>query len=78
MMGDVMCATRHDNTIMHKGERVAATRAIPLLIPQEIIGQAVEAANSSKNGVLQVLPFQKVRAGVMITGDEVFHGANRG
>ena len=74
MMGEVMCATRHNNTIMSKGEKVAATRAIPLLISRDLVAQAVAAAHGAQEGVLRVLPFKKARVGVMITGDEVFHG----
>jgi len=32
MLGDVMCATRHTNTLVSKGDIVAGTRAIPLVI----------------------------------------------
>jgi molybdopterin biosynthesis enzyme len=74
MLGDVMCATRHTNTRIRKDEKVAATRAIPLLIDRSIVDQAVTAAQSASEGVLRVLPLKKVRVGVMITGDEVFHG----
>ncbi len=30
MLGEVMCATLHDNTPVEKGETIAATRLIPL------------------------------------------------
>lgn len=74
MLGEVMCATRHTNTVVCKGEKVAGARAIPLLIARTIVDQAVTAARSVAGGVLQVLPIKKARVGVMITGDEVYHG----
>jgi len=74
MLGDVMCATRHTNTIVKKGEQVAGTRAIPLVIPRQRVQQAVNAAKGAPAGVLKVKPFRKARVGVMITGDEVYHG----
>jgi hypothetical protein len=74
MFGDVMCATRHTNTIITKGQQVAATRAIPLVVPRKTVKAAVTAARSAQSGVLRVLPMKKPRAGVMITGDEVYYG----
>lgn len=74
MLGDVMCATRHTNTLVRKGQTVAGTRAIPLLIDRTIVAQAVTAARGAAHGVLRVLPLKQARVGVMITGDEVYHG----
>lgn len=74
MLGDVMCATRHSCTLIEKGAPVAATRAIPLLIDRRIVSEAVEATRLALDGVLRVLPLQKARAGVMITGNEVYYG----
>lgn len=73
-LGEVMCATRHTNSIVHKGMQVAATRAIPLLVKRAIVEQAVTEARCAEAGVLQVVEIKKARAGVMITGDEVFYG----
>jgi hypothetical protein len=72
-LGDVMCATRHTNTPVLRGKRVAATRAIPLLIARSTIQEAVQIAKQCK-GVLRVLPLRQVRVGVLITGNEVFYG----
>jgi len=48
MLGDVMCATLHDNTVVKKGQIVAGTRAIPLVAKKEIVEKAVAIANSVK------------------------------
>ncbi|QTA82166.1 Molybdopterin biosynthesis protein MoaB domain-containing protein [Desulfonema limicola] len=72
--GDLMCAARHTNSLVKKGDQVAATRAIPLLISSQKVDEAVEQARLSKEGVLRVLPVRKARAGVLITGNEVFYG----
>ncbi len=73
-LGDLMCATRHTNTLVQNGEQVAATRAIPLVVPRQKVIEGVDAAKVSKAGVLRVLPLKRAVAGVMITGDEVFYG----
>jgi hypothetical protein len=72
--GEVMCATRHTNTLVKGGDKVAATRAIPLVVPRRTVDSAVRAARQSAVGVLRVAPLEKAKAGVMITGDEVYYG----
>ncbi|MEE4358816.1 MAG: molybdopterin-binding protein [Desulfococcaceae bacterium] len=74
LIGDVMCATRHSNTLVKKEEQVAATRAIPLLISSQKVDEAVKTARSAAAGVLRVLPLKKAKVGVLITGSEVFYG----
>jgi molybdopterin biosynthesis enzyme len=74
LLGDVMCATRHSDTVVKKGDQVAATRAIPLLIARGRVEEAVAAARGATLGVLRVLPLRAARAGVLITGNEVFSG----
>ncbi|MGB5986422.1 MAG: molybdopterin-binding protein [Desulfobacterales bacterium] len=74
MLGDVMCATKHTHTLVKKDEQVAGTRAIPLVIARARVEQAVAIARHVPEGVLRVLPLKKARVGVMITGDEVYHG----
>lgn len=74
MLGEVMCATRHTNTLMRKGQTVAGTRAIPLVVARDTVDRAVAAANASEDGVLRVIPIKKAKAGLMITGNEVYYG----
>lgn len=74
MQGDVMCATRHTHTVVKKGETVAATRAIPLLVSREKVKKAVDAAILSATGVLRVVPIRHPKVSVLITGNEVFYG----
>ena len=45
MLGEVMCATLHDNTVVKKGQTVAGTRAIPLVVNKQIVEEAVRIAN---------------------------------
>lgn len=74
MLGDVMCAARHSNTIMRKDQQVAATRAIPLLIARSTVETAVSTAQQAALGVLRVLPMLAANVGVLITGNEVYYG----
>lgn len=72
-LGDVMCATMHTNTVVSKGTRVAATRAIPLVIERLTVEKAVRIAGR-RPGVLRVVPLKRADVGVLITGNEVYHG----
>ena len=73
MVEEVMCATLHNHTIVKKGELVAATRAIPLIMKRAPIERA--AAIACQNGaVLSVNPIRKAKVGLVITGNEVYHG----
>jgi hypothetical protein len=73
LLGEVMCATLHDNTPVKTGETVAATRLIPLVAPRSMVVKAAEIA--SQNGhILQVMPLRSAKVGLVITGSEVFYG----
>ncbi|NLX18641.1 MAG: molybdopterin-binding protein [Desulfobulbus sp.] len=73
LLGEVMCATLQNNTPVHKGEQVAASRAIPLVAPRSVVNEAVTIARE-EGPIVQVLPLTTVRAGLVITGNEVFYG----
>ena len=73
LLGEVMCATLHDNTPVKKGETVAATRLIPLTGMRSLIAEAEDIARSG-SAVVRVLPLPKKRIGLVITGNEVYHG----
>lgn len=73
MLGEVMCATLQDNTPVLEGEQVAASRLIPLVAPRRVVEEAVTIARCGE-AIVRVLPLRRVRAGLVITGSEVFHG----
>lgn len=73
ILGEVMCSTLHDNTPVTKGETIAGTRLIPLVAPRAMVDKAAGIA-ARKGHILQVLPLRSAKAGLVITGSEVFHG----
>ncbi len=73
LLGDVMLATRHTNTIVAKGEQVAAGRAIPLVISRKLMEEA-ERILREGNGILRVSPWQIHTASIVVTGREVYEG----
>jgi len=73
MVDEVMCATLHNHTLVKKGDLVAATRAIPLTMKRAPIERA--AAIARQNGAaVSVKILRKAKAGLVITGNEVYHG----
>lgn len=73
LVEEVMCATLHNNSLVRKGDLVAATRAIPLVMERAPIERA--AAIARQNGhAISVKPLKQATAGLVITGDEVYHG----
>jgi len=73
LLGEVMCATLHDNTPVKKGETVAATRLIPLITSRKLIAEAERIAMSGAP-VVAILPLKNAKIGLVITGNEVFYG----
>ena len=73
MLGVVMCATLHNNTIVKKGQTVAGTRAIPLVVKKDIVDAAVAIGTKART-IIQVKEIRKPKVGVVITGNEVYNG----
>ncbi len=79
MLGEVMCATLHNNTVVKKGQLLAGTRAIPLVVKKGLVEEAVRKVRSEesevrRSGVIEVKELRRPRAGVVITGNEVYYG----
>ena len=68
MLGDVMCATLHSNTVVKQGRTVAATRAIPLIVKKDLVQTAVKIGDHAGK-IIQVKEISKPKAGVVITGN---------
>lgn len=68
----IMVATRHTNTPVKAGDKLAGTRIIPLVIKKQQLEQAVQAAGDTP--LLELLPYKMQRAGLVTTGNEVFYG----
>lgn len=69
---DIMIATRHGNTAVHKGDKLAGTRVIPLIIEEEKLRAAEQAAGDKP--LLELLPYIKKTAAIVSTGSEVKKG----
>ena len=57
---------------MKKGDKIAGTRIIPLVIEKEKMERAKEAAEGGP--IFRILPFHKKKTAIVTTGNEVFYG----
>ena len=73
MVEGLMCASRHTHTLVRKGEIVAGTRAIPLVIARDAVAEGVSIARAT-GGVFTVKSLARPKTGLIVTGQEVYDG----
>jgi len=73
MVEGLMAASRHTNSLVRKGDVVAGTRAIPLVISREVVSKGAAIAKAV-GGVFSVKPLARPRTGLIVTGREVYEG----
>ena len=71
-LDEIMIATRHTNYPVKKGEKLAGTRVIPLIVEEEKLKNAQEIAGD--NPLMELLPYKNMKAGIVTTGSEVYYG----
>ncbi|MCR5290150.1 MAG: molybdopterin-binding protein [Treponema sp.] len=69
---NITIATRHGNTAVKKGDKLAGFRVIPLVVDESYLEQAEKAAGGTP--LLALHPWQLKTAAVITTGSEVYHG----
>lgn len=68
-LGEMMIASRHGDTAVKTGDKIAGMRVIPLVIEKQKM-EAVKAFT----GIFEIKPFLKKRAAIITTGSEVYKG----
>ena len=69
---EIMIASRHGNTPVKAGDKLAGTRVIPLVIKKEKMERVREAAGEKP--LMRVRPFRPLACGIVTTGSEVYYG----
>ena len=74
--GQMMIATRHGGFAVAKGDKLAGTRIIPLVIEEEKMRAAEKACMAETGGhpILSLRPFTHKKVGIVTTGNEVYYG----
>lgn len=70
-LGQMMIASRHGNTFVKKGDKLAGTRIIPLLIEEEKMQKAKQLAPLP---IFNIKKIKNKKIAVITTGNEVYYG----
>jgi len=70
-VGEPSCATIYNNSVVEEGDKLGAVRIISLTAPKDDVDKALEI---TEDGIIKVIPFTDKKAGLIITGNEVYHG----
>ena len=73
LLGDIIIATLHNNTVCKEGITVAGTRIIQLFTSEERLTQMEQIAEKNQP-VITITPMKLKNIGVIVTGNEVFKG----
>ncbi len=71
LIPDVMAASRQDGTLLERDAEFAGTRVIPLYLRKELFAAALGVL---KTPLFSVAPLRRAKAGILVTGTEVFQG----
>lgn len=71
LLGEIIVSTIHNNTPVKKGEKIGATRVIPLIIDEKKI---LEAEKIIKEKIISVEEIKPKKAVLITTGNEVYKG----
>lgn len=69
----IIIATLHNNTLVEKDQAVAGTRIIPLAIEKTKI-EKIEQICNDLGTIISVKELKPLKAGIVVTGSEVYHG----
>ena len=72
MFEGVALSTLHNDSLVQCGELVASAKIIPLVLPEETIVQVNEICAGKP--LIRIIPLVAKKAGLIITGNEVYHG----
>ena len=72
-VGDYTIACLPDMTEVKEGAKLGGIRIVPLVTKQERVDAMVRAAKANWP-VFAILPYKKLKCGVIITGSEVYYG----
>lgn len=70
-LGEIIVSTLHNNTPIKKGEKIGATRVIPLIINEEKI---IKAEELIKEKIIYIEEFKPKKCVLITTGNEVYSG----
>ncbi|MCD9023605.1 molybdopterin-binding protein [Cohnella sp. NL03-T5] len=77
-LGEIALASITNHRVVHPGDGLAATRAIPLIVPELKVQDVERIAGDYRkkygSSPVSVRPFRSMKIGLLTTGSEVFSG----
>ena len=71
-MGQMVLASRHGNFPVRKGDKIVGMRVVPLVIEEEKMNRVKEIC--ADEPIFKILPFKEMKAAIVTTGSEIYHG----
>ena len=71
-MGQMVLASGHGNFPVRKGDKIVGMRVVPLVIEEEKMNRVKEICGDEP--IFKILPFKEMKAAIVTTGSEVYHG----
>lgn len=71
-MGQMVLASRHGDFPVKKGDKIVGMRVVPLVIEEEKMNRVKGICGDKP--IFRLLPFRRMKAGIVTTGSEVYHG----
>jgi len=68
----VMCASRHNYSVVNRDTKIGGTRAIPLFLSRPDFERAMRVLEQGP--LFEVMVLQPAKVGILVTGTEVFQG----
>ena len=71
-IGEIVLASRHGDFPVKRGDKIVGMRVVPLVIKEEKMHRVEEICAGEP--IFHLLPFRKMKAGIVTTGSEVYYG----
>lgn len=68
---EIVLSTISNNTVVKKGDKIAATKVIPLAIKKD---KLIEAGKLLKEKIIKIIPIIPKRIAIVTTGSEIYYG----
>ncbi len=73
-IGDITICTLPDHYPVQPGAKLASMRIVPLVTKEDNIRRAEQLCAKSDTPLLELVPYQKKKVGIIITGSEIYTG----
>ncbi len=71
---DVTVTSLPDHYPVSKGKKLASMRIVPLVTKEENIAEFERLCKESERPLFELLPYNEMKAGIIVTGSEVYNG----